>query len=702
MKFSQLIRRKTQPSPPPPQQPPDEIRSQPSYKPLPQPQTDCRLLCVLPGRISDPIICTTSVISVAEAVGIYHALSYCWGSQDRTRAVTCDKAAIEVTPNLESALRRLRAPDVSRNLWIDQLCIDQDNLREKEQQLGLMANIYRNSCKVLIWLGDEGDDSRKAYKLSERLLKLDPHASLGRIDRDDDLPPQAKGSIGLDQLKSHGLPGPKDASWQELRALLSRPWFSRIWAIQEAAVATEAEFLWGKDSSVAWQSMVTIVRLVRERLPRTLLGSDIVLRGLPADSVYRIAATKRRLEDGTRHDLFNLALTYKAYGASKAHDKLFALLNISDSLQTADYAQSVERTFHKMAYQEITKVYEKLARPPEELSQQQWHPYPGISQIPHLRMVALICSAGIANQQLSLPSWVPDWTVDSFPAPIWTRKTSSKNLAPAHNTSDSPDLPPADRPLERSTIPNSTHLAEIRWSTESSDNIPIGCQSLPDTLHIKAHICDTVSRRGFAKVELGRPLEHEDQQRALMEWFLEADDLADLGPETSHSGGGADADLFTRALLFDDDVGGVVSRHDDVVERPAQQLNLVERPEQQLDVERPDQQQQLLGKALRFTKHKRFVNNMKRKLSPRGYERAFANIPGRAFFVTQGGRMGLAPLCTHMYDRIATVVGFGVPLVLRPEGDGYRVVGECWAGNDDGMAGGLGCGELVTEWIAIK
>lgn len=664
MKIPRLIHRRSEL--PPKQQ--EQAHLPASYKPLPHPHTDCRLLCIFPGRSSDPIVCTTSVIDSAEAAGRYDALSYCWGSQDRTRLVNCDNTSFSVTPNLESALKRIRAPDVARNFWIDQLCIDEDNLPEKEMQLGLMANIYRRSRKLLIWLGDDGDDSRKAYKIVDRLLRLEPHSSHGDNDGNDNLPQRTIGSIGLDQLKSHGLPGPKDTGWQELRALLSRPWFSRIWTIQEGAVATKSDFLWGKEHSISWQHMLSTIILVRERLPKTLLGSDFIFRGLPADSIYRIGTITRTLEDGTQFDLFNLALIYKAYGASRPQDKLYALLNISNASQTAEYGQSSETLFHEMAYQSIDRVYQEISRRPEDLSQQQWHPYPEISQGPHLRMVALICAAGIANQQLSLPSWVPDWTFDSFPAPIWTRKTCYRSRASA-NTFDWPGAPPSNLKLECSTIVNS-NLAEMRWLAGSGRQM--GSANLPDTLQIKGLICDVISRRCFAKVDIGKSLEHEEQQKQLMEWLLEADDMANLEIETSYSGG-ADAELFRRTLLFDE---------------PMPQPPEIEKPE--------------ILKALRFLKQPRFVSTMKRKLEPWDYLQAIQNIPGRTFFVTQGGRMGLAPHNTHMYDKICVFPGFEVPLVLRPEGNEFRLVGECYAGNDDMMPGGSEYSQMTTDWITIK
>lgn len=213
-------------------------------------------------------------------------------------------------------------------------------------------------------------------------------------------------------------------------------------------------------------------------------------------------------------------------------------------------------------------------------------------------------------------------------------------------------------------------LAEMQWPTERK--ILEGSPSLPDSLQIKGLICDTITRRVFTKVDIGKPLELEEQQKALTEWFLEADDMADFGIETSYSGG-ADVELFRRILLLDE---------------PRLQPPEIEKPE--------------LWKALRFAKNSRFASTMKRKLQPWDYLQAIQNIPGRTFFVTQGGRMGLAPHATHMYDKICVLPGFEVPLVLRPEGSEFRIVGECYAGNDDMMPGGPEYSQMIPEWITMK
>ncbi|OCL04187.1 hypothetical protein AOQ84DRAFT_276132, partial [Glonium stellatum] len=87
----------------------------------------------------------------------YEALSYVWGG-DRTVPIYCNDREILATPNLVSALSSLRQkmpkyPRFCRTLWVDAICIDQDNLVERGHQVQLVKDIYWHARRVLIWLG---------------------------------------------------------------------------------------------------------------------------------------------------------------------------------------------------------------------------------------------------------------------------------------------------------------------------------------------------------------------------------------------------------------------------------------------------------------------------------------------------------------------------------------------------------------------
>jgi hypothetical protein len=93
----------------------------------------------------------------------YEALSYAWGKQDTTGGtyILCCGKRITITPNCAAALIHLRHEAEPRVLWIDAICINQANVREKNHQVSLMGDIYRNAKCTLMWLGEITPDARQ-------------------------------------------------------------------------------------------------------------------------------------------------------------------------------------------------------------------------------------------------------------------------------------------------------------------------------------------------------------------------------------------------------------------------------------------------------------------------------------------------------------------------------------------------------------
>lgn len=83
----------------------------------------------------------------------YEALSYAWGSANKTHTIMLNGKELRVTTNLMTALRHLTWKDRDRILWIDALCIDQRNNSEKSHQVRQMGNVYREAESVIFWLG---------------------------------------------------------------------------------------------------------------------------------------------------------------------------------------------------------------------------------------------------------------------------------------------------------------------------------------------------------------------------------------------------------------------------------------------------------------------------------------------------------------------------------------------------------------------
>jgi hypothetical protein len=157
------------------------------YDPLPN-DNSIRLFTIRPGNTTDILECDLQIVELLKAPA-YTAISYVWGPLDPAVTIRCNGRDLTITPNLADVLLQIRAgpkksfvdlnpprenlpaaewpkdPEILGGnvfqgtvLWVDALCIDQANLAERAQQVGMMRDIYWHAETVLIWLG-KGDES---------------------------------------------------------------------------------------------------------------------------------------------------------------------------------------------------------------------------------------------------------------------------------------------------------------------------------------------------------------------------------------------------------------------------------------------------------------------------------------------------------------------------------------------------------------
>jgi hypothetical protein len=126
---------------------------------------------------------------------IYEALSYVWGDHNIQATLQIEGASLKVTTNLELALRYLRLPDKPRTIWIDAICIDQSNIEERNQQVGLMKGIYSSCAVDLVWIGESDENTQGAIDTIKRMKSLN-------IQRFTDRGANDFGIIGSDKLVS--------------------------------------------------------------------------------------------------------------------------------------------------------------------------------------------------------------------------------------------------------------------------------------------------------------------------------------------------------------------------------------------------------------------------------------------------------------------------------------------------------------------
>jgi hypothetical protein len=176
-------------------------------------EADIRLLELLPSEASDARIqCRLRHYLLfpiqPKWKQDFHALSYTWGNGDQDRFIVIDGKGFLVAENLQLALWRLRLPDRSVFLWIDAICINQRDILEKQEQISMMGNIYSIATNVLVWLGEEADNSDLVPPFAQLLIDIL-------------LPLEEALQIEAEDLTRFGLPLPTDRRWKALRNLFS-------------------------------------------------------------------------------------------------------------------------------------------------------------------------------------------------------------------------------------------------------------------------------------------------------------------------------------------------------------------------------------------------------------------------------------------------------------------------------------------------
>ncbi|KJA17678.1 hypothetical protein HYPSUDRAFT_79586 [Hypholoma sublateritium FD-334 SS-4] len=225
-------------------------KSIPLYVSLDPSQEDIRLLVVHPGRGSTDIVCSLLETSLLKHPK-FTALSYAWDpptfqyhtehdprvfhwvyrgvlqlvrklfnaeQEPPKMTILVEGKRVPVTPNLDAALRHLRRPESPLKIWVDAICINPGNSKEKESQIRLMAKIYGQADTTYLWLGPAAEDSDTA---------MDFLASSSKANT-------------IDEIKALSPPFPA------LRALYDRTWWSRVWVIQETLLSRNAIFICGQ------------------------------------------------------------------------------------------------------------------------------------------------------------------------------------------------------------------------------------------------------------------------------------------------------------------------------------------------------------------------------------------------------------------------------------------------------------------------
>ncbi|KXS94408.1 hypothetical protein AC578_9491 [Pseudocercospora eumusae] len=213
------------------------------YRVLDARRKEIRLMCIEPGSGPDDILrCTFRHVALIDDKPAYNTVSYVWGDSTKRASIFVDGKLLDIPQSSEKALRRIRKRDVSIVVWIDAVCINQNDKAERSQQVAMMADIYRNGATNFVVLGHDPPRSTKAALDSMRLLReVEIEDAMSDGTSFVDIVLNINGTL---RWSLEGLSTEIDQS--ALAEFYSQPWFHRLWVVQEIALATYNICLFGQ------------------------------------------------------------------------------------------------------------------------------------------------------------------------------------------------------------------------------------------------------------------------------------------------------------------------------------------------------------------------------------------------------------------------------------------------------------------------
>lgn len=231
------------------------------YSPLRDSSEETRLITLLPASNStDPIRCKLTHVRF-KGIKDYEALSYTWGNSKSKKKILMNGKTVAVTENLQSALEHLRLESDPRIIWIDALCINQNDTKERTHQVREMHQIYSRATNVLVWLGPEENHSDLALTLIK----------------------EAGASHAIGTTFTELINTAPDLQRTALDNLLKRQYWHRVWIIQEIGLARHIKVHCGR-LSIDW-SYVALFFFRLQNLGRRVDGSFLqdIRRSMPAN-----------------------------------------------------------------------------------------------------------------------------------------------------------------------------------------------------------------------------------------------------------------------------------------------------------------------------------------------------------------------------------------------------------------------------------
>lgn len=363
------------------------------YEPLSWPHTQIRLLLLFPGSMCRTIECRLKTIDLVKARNTYEPISYCWQAYTRERwskraykekkqktfRILVDGADFYITESLHGALWQMRLRKRIRVLWADAICINQADDEEKSAQVSIMAHIYYMGGRTLAWIGEADHRTSRAFKYLKRCARrsLDSSSSSSQCEQSD----SELASCGPRCSHGSGLWRRLGAIWNSfserrlndsIQSIICRPYFRRTWVVQEVVNSECVLFMCGK-LSIQWRDLANGITKTNLWVPhRHCL--------IALDDIW----------SSRDYDLIEVAMMTSSLLASDPRDKLYGILGlVLNSLMNVevdvDYTKDAEEVFADFTkrlllvstnLRVLSRSYGSSPAKPGHVSSWVWNPQP--------------------------------------------------------------------------------------------------------------------------------------------------------------------------------------------------------------------------------------------------------------------------------------------------------------------------------------
>lgn len=595
------------------------------YSPLNYANDEIRLLRLLPGQTLTGRLMTVSLAELPAFV----ALSYSWGDKNKTEKIYLDEGSLEITTNLSAALRsRLVVNEIEQTdlkaIWADAICINQEDDNEKSQQVMRMRQIFMQA-RTIAWLGEEADNSQDAVELIQELSSSDSPADISQAPN-----------------FSHRL--------LALKHLCERPWWNRVWIIQEYVVGRASTLICGTESLCSG-NLHNAVRDLRDMTVdgslRPVLDSIRDSKAFKRIESFEILGTwwSNAVGGGIPLDLLTVLLTSRSSLASDPRDKVYGILGLafdaSRIIPIPDYTVSTEQVYRRLVPSCVAE-YNNL----------------------EVMCFAENLKPRNLKETKDLPSWAPDWSDDanfsSFSAAL--RLVHGQNFHAGRWL----DIGPTFSGDLSTVVVTGFHVDDITFVSEGNQSAQKHGILESDLLSHHAPYGDRVD---IAVVRTLSALHHtlgfppEDQQ--LVQLFLQ------LCNFSGHSKGADDQISLWYQAHKDLQIGGK-SLHECFTLREGSS--------------REGQDDRESGKP--------YLDYI------RSFRQAFTQTTtGRKLFRTRRGYVGLGRESITESDLVCILPGCSVPMILRRENWYYKLVGDSYV---HGMMFGEVLDNMTDEERLVK